>query len=85
MAYFKFANLIMEGKPIDVYNEGNMGRDFTYVDDIVESLVRLIPKPLRSGNTLSYQLFNIGNGAPVSLMDFINILEDQLGKTSPKT
>lgn len=84
MAYFKFANLIMEGKPIDVYNEGNMGRDFTYVDDIVESLVRLIPKPLRSGNTLSYQLFNIGNGAPVSLMDFINILEDQLGKTSPK-
>lgn len=84
MAYFKFANLIMDGKPIDVYNEGNMGRDFTFVDDIVESLVRLIPKPLKPGKAIPYQLFNIGNGAPVSLMDFINILETLLGKTSPK-
>lgn len=85
MAYFKFANLIMQGKSIDVYNEGNMGRDFTFVDDIVESLVRLIPKPLKSDeDIIPYQIFNIGNGAPVSLMDFINILENLLGKTAPK-
>lgn len=84
MAYFKFANLIMKGKPIDVYNEGNMGRDFTFVDDIVESLVRLIPKPLKSENTIPYQLFNIGNGAPVSLMDFIHILEKLLGRKAQK-
>ncbi|MFU8861989.1 MAG: NAD-dependent epimerase/dehydratase family protein [Cyclonatronaceae bacterium] len=84
MAYFKFANLISQGKPIDVYNKGNMGRDFTYIDDIVESLFRLIPLPLQSVKTIPYQLFNIGNGAPVSLLDFINILEKLLGKTAFK-
>lgn len=84
MAYFKFANLIMEEKPIDVYNEGNMGRDFTFIDDIVESLFRLIPKPMKSGGSISYQLFNIGNGTPVSLLDFVHILEKLLGKSSPK-
>ena len=84
MAYFKFANLIMKGKPIDVYNEGNMGRDFTYIDDIVESLVLLIPKPSKPEKSIPYQLFNIGNGAPVSLLDFIQILEKLLGKRSPK-
>jgi len=84
MAYFKFANLIMNGKPIDVYNEGNMGRDFTFVDDIVESLFRLIPKPLKSDDSIPYQIFNIGNGAPVKLLDFISILEKLLGKKSEK-
>ena len=84
MAYFKFANLIMDGKAIDVYNDGNMGRDFTFVDDIVESLVRLIPKPLKTDKSIPFQLFNIGKGAPVSLLDFINTLEKLLGKTAPK-
>lgn len=84
MAYFKFANLIMDGKSIEVYNDGNMGRDFTYIDDIVESLIRLLPMPLKSANRIPYQLFNIGNGSPVSLLDFIHILEKQLGKRSPK-
>ena len=84
MAYFKFTNLILEGKSIDVYNEGNMGRDFTFVNDIVESLVRLIPKPIMPGKAIPYQLFNIGNGAPVSLLDFIHILEKLIGKTSQK-
>ncbi|TVR14535.1 MAG: NAD-dependent epimerase [Balneolaceae bacterium] len=100
MAYFKFANLISEGKPIDVYNHGKMARDFTYIDDIVEGIIRLVPKvpkgfsengsarrnpddefqPLVSAN---YQIFNIGNGTPVNLLDFIEILEEQLGlKTS---
>lgn len=84
MAYFKFANLIMKGKPINVYNEGNMGRDFTYIDDIVESLIRLIPKPMISENKIPYQIFNIGNGASVSLIDFITILERLLGKSTFK-
>lgn len=84
MAYFKFAKLILNGEPIDVYNEGNMGRDFTYVDDIVESMVKLIPKPFITDKAIPYQLFNIGNGAPVSLLDFITILEKLLGKTSAK-
>lgn len=84
MAYFRFVKLIMKGKPIDVYNKGNMGRDFTFVEDIVESLIRLIPKPKDSDQAIPYQLFNIGSGAPVSLMEFINILERLLGKTSRK-
>ncbi|MCH8495021.1 MAG: NAD-dependent epimerase/dehydratase family protein [Balneolales bacterium] len=84
MAYFKFANLIMQGESIDVYNDGKMGRDFTYIDDIVESLVRLIPKPAIRTKTIPYQIFNIGNGNPVSLMDFITILERLLGKKSHK-
>ena len=99
MAYFKFANLICAGKSIDVYNHGKMARDFTYVDDIVESIIRLIPKPpnniSQNGNGQNsidgkqsyitsgkYQIFNIGNGAPVNLLDFIKILEEQLGKST---
>lgn len=96
MAYFKFANLICAGKSIDVYNHGKMARDFTYVDDIVESIIRLIPKVpgemSQNGNGESrtngkqsstasgnYKIFNIGNGSPVKLLDFIEILEEQLG------
>ena len=96
MAYFKFANLIRDGKPIDIYNSGKMARDFTYVDDVVESIIRLIPKPpgesaqnrngqtnegemLAPADSTNYRLFNIGNGAPVNLLDFIEILEEQLG------
>lgn len=93
MAYFKFANLIREGKPIDVYNHGNLARDFTFIDDVVESIIRLIPKaPIgtkikrnssvvhSSSTSHFYRLLNIGNGSPVNLLDFINILEEQLGK-----
>ncbi len=94
MAYYKFANLMKAGKPIDVYNHGNMARDFTYVDDIVESVVRLISKPPK-GNDLKtnsvnsaagvpHQLFNIGNGSPVNLLEFIQILENKLGIKAEK-
>jgi len=80
MAYYKFANLMREGQPIDVYNNGNMSRDFTYVDDIVESIVRLMSKPQKStGKSAPTRLFNIGNGSPVNLLEFIEILEKQLG------
>lgn len=99
MAYFKFANLINAGQPIDVYNNGEMARDFTYIDDITESILRLIPLPpdpddLNVGDgtetdsemdsDIPYQLFNIGNGAPVNLLKFIEILESHLGKKAEK-
>jgi len=84
MAYFKFANLMTDGNKIDVYNHGKMARDFTYIDDIVESIVRLIPKPPKSDDTVPYQLFNIGNGSPVNLLEFIEILEKNLGITAEK-
>ncbi len=78
MAYFKFVDSILKGKSIDVYNEGDMRRDFTYIDDIVEGIDRLIAK----GNNKNepYRLFNIGNNNPVQLMDMIGIIEDKLGK-----
>lgn len=75
MALFKFTKAILEGKPIDVYNEGRMSRDFTYIDDIVEGVVKVadkIPEACR--------LYNIGNHSPVNLMDFIAAIEDALGK-----
>jgi len=85
MAYYKFADLMRAGKPIDVYNNGKMSRDFTYIDDIVESIVRLLPKPPSGeGESAPAQLFNIGNGSPVNLLEFIEILEDRLGITAEK-
>lgn len=92
MALFLFTKAILEGKPIDVFNQGKMKRDFTYVDDIVEGIVRLIPKPpqgnpewsgLRPDPACSfapYKIYNIGNNNPVELMHFIDVLEQKLGK-----
>jgi UDP-glucuronate 4-epimerase len=92
MALFLFTKAILEGRPIDVYNEGRMKRDFTYVDDIVEGVVRLIPRPAapnpewRGNNPdaatspAPYRLYNIGNHAPVELGRFIAIIEECLGK-----
>ncbi|MEX1212859.1 MAG: NAD-dependent epimerase [Balneolaceae bacterium] len=86
MAYYKFAELMREGKPIDVYNHGKMKRDFTYIDDIVESLVRLIPlAPQATDNDpVPARLYNIGRGEPVGLMEFIETLESELGMTAEK-
>ncbi|MBL7864021.1 MAG: NAD-dependent epimerase [Cyclobacteriaceae bacterium] len=90
MALFIFTKAILEGKPIDVYNFGKMKRDFTYIDDIVEGIVRLLPKapegnkqwdrqhPDPASSTSPYRLFNIGNNKSVQLMDFIGILETKL-------
>lgn len=96
MALFIFTKAILEGKPIDVYNHGKMLRDFTYVDDIVEGIVRLIPKPA-TGNPnwnaekpdpatsfAPYKIYNIGNNKPVELLHFIEVLEDKLGKRAIK-
>jgi UDP-glucuronate 4-epimerase len=96
MALFKFTKAILEDKPIDVYNYGKMRRDFTYIDDIVEGVVRVLDhipssNPDWSGNSpdpctspAPYKLYNIGNNQPVELMSYIKTLEKALGKTAKK-
>jgi len=96
MALFKFTHNILAGKPIDVFNYGNHRRDFTYIDDIVEGVVRVLdrvpePNPEWSGDapdsatsTAPYQLYNIGNNQPVELMRYIEVLEACLGKEAEK-
>ncbi|CAK16111.1 NAD-dependent epimerase [Pseudomonas entomophila] len=80
MALFKFTQAMLEGRPIDLYNHGRMGRDFTYIDDIVESIRRLRVKPPKaSEGQPPWQLFNIGRGEPVELLSFVECLEDALG------
>lgn len=84
MALFKFTKALFEDKTIDVYNYGDMIRDFTYVDDIVEGVVRVIknPAPISNSNPTNapYRVYNIGNNNPVKLMDFIKAIEDEVGK-----
>jgi len=78
MALFLFTKAILEGRPIGVFNHGEMRRDFTYIDDIVEGVVRVLDHPPVSSPP--YKVYNIGNSAPVKLMDFIEEIERQLGK-----
>ena len=86
MAYFSFTKKILAGEQIDVYNNGEMQRDFTYIDDIVEGIVRVIdkvPAPQQSVATTAtapYQIYNIGNNQPVTLRRFITAIEDACGK-----
>jgi UDP-glucuronate 4-epimerase len=86
MAYFKFTKSIVEGKPITVYNNGNMMRDFTYVDDIVEGVISTLenpPAPKEFGNTTApYAIYNIGNNNPENLGTFIDLLEKHIGKAA---
>ena len=96
MALFLFTKSIIDKKPIKVFNNGNMSRDFTYVDDIIESLIRVIEKPAQpnkdfnssmpdpSSSWSPYKVFNIGNSSPVSLMEYINAIESSLGIKSIK-
>ena len=96
MALFLFTKAALEGMPIDVFNYGEMQRDFTYIDDIVEGVVRVIDNPARpnpdwSGtapdpgtSSAPYRLYNIGNNQPVRLMDFIAAIEKALGTTIEK-
>lgn len=90
MAYFKFVDAIANDRPIQVYNHGKMQRDFTYIDDIVEGIVRVVqhlPQPIADAafNTAApYKLYNIGNHSPVELMRFIEIIEQALGETAVK-
>jgi UDP-glucuronate 4-epimerase len=88
MAYFKFVQAIDRGKPIDVYNFGKMQRDFTYIDDIIEGVFRVMHKPPKTatvdGSQARYKLYNIGNNQPVELMNFITLIEKALGKEAKK-
>lgn len=96
MALFLFADAMMKGSPIDVFNNGKMARDFTYIDDIVEGIVRVLDKPATPNPNYSasdpdpataaapYRIFNIGNGSPTPLMTYINALESALDISSQK-
>ncbi|MDB5892911.1 MAG: protein CapI [Rhodoferax sp.] len=96
MALFLFTKAILEGRPIDVFNHGNMKRDFTYVDDIVEGVVRVLDRTAESNpaydavaadpatSNAPYRVFNIGNNNPVPLLDFIGCIEDALGQKAEK-
>ena len=96
MALFKFTRNILAGAPIDVYNHGNHKRDFTYIDDIVEGVIRTLDKvpdpdsswrgdaPDSASSYAPYRLYNIGNNRPVELMRFIEVLEQCLGRQAEK-
>ena len=96
MSLFLFTHNILAGKPIDVFNHGNHRRDFTYIDDIVEGIVRTLDKPATpneywSGNSpdpatssAPYRLYNIGNNRPVELIRYIEVLETYLGKKAQR-
>ena len=96
MALFKFTKAILENKPIDIYNHGNMVRDFTYIDDVVHAIMKLVnipattstnyntQKPDASTSNSPWRIFNIGNGKPTHLMDYISAIEKALGKEAKK-
>lgn len=96
MAYFSFTNAILKDKPINVFNHGKMERDFTYVDDIVEGIYKLLPLAPKSNESWDettdkqsesfapYKVYNIGNNQPVQLETFISVLEEKIGKKAVK-
>ena len=96
MSYFLFTKAILSGEPINIFNNGEMTRDFTYIDDISESLVRIMAKPpsgdeffdkkspLISSSWAPHKIFNIGNSTSINLMEFIETIENELGKKARK-
>jgi UDP-glucuronate 4-epimerase len=96
MALFLFTRAILDGRPIDVFNNGQMVRDFTYIDDIVEGVIRIVDRPADPNpafdtaspdpatSNAPYRVFNIGNSQPTPLADYIAALEDALGKKAQK-
>jgi UDP-glucuronate 4-epimerase len=96
MAFFRFTKSILEGAPIDVFNEGRMERDFTYVDDIVEGMVRVADKPALpnscwnssepdpSSSSAPWRIYNIGNSQPTNLLRYIEVLEECLGRKAER-
>ena len=97
MALFLFTKAMLLGKPINVFNNGDMIRDFTYIDDVVEGMIRVLDKPATASpafdpvmpdpatSNAPYRVFNIGNGAPTPLMEYIQALEAALGVTAKMT
>jgi UDP-glucuronate 4-epimerase len=96
MALFLFTRAMLEGREIEIFNHGQLIRDFTYVDDIVEGVIRVLDKaatpdatfdpmvPSPATSTAPYRIFNIGNGQPVPLMEYVAAIEDCLGITAKK-
>ncbi len=94
MALFLFTKAILEDKPIKVFNHGDMVRDFTYIDDIVEGVIRVMDRPAKpnnknmddisASNLAPYKIYNIGNSSPVQLMEYISAIEKTLGKEAKK-
>jgi UDP-glucuronate 4-epimerase len=96
MAYFKFTKAILEGSPIEVYNHGEMWRDFTYVDDVVEGVCRILFRPAApapewkaglpdpSSSSAPYRIYNIGNSDPVKISEFLDTLEGCLGRKAQR-
>ena len=96
MALFLFTKAILAGEPINVYNNGNMVRDFTYVDDIVQGIEHVIDNPPKgnpswdaknpdpSNSTAPYKIYNIGNNSPVKLLEFIKAIEEELNMSAEK-
>ena len=96
MAYFLFTKAILAGKPIDIFNHGKMKRDFTYIDDIVDGVLRVIERvptanpdwhgdnPDPASSYCPYRIYNLGNNQQVELMRFIEVLEEALGKKAEK-
>ncbi len=96
MALFKFVRNMIEDKPIEVYNFGHMERDFTYIDDVAEGVVRVIDRPAEADSTWNpeapepssssapFRLYNLGRGEAVPLMEFISVIEEKLGRTAKK-
>lgn len=85
MAYFSFTQKIYKNEPIKIFNNGDMYRDFTYIDDIIKGIVNVMKKtPEEDENGTAHKVYNIGNNKPEKLMDFINTLEDCIGKKAKK-
>lgn len=85
MAYFSFTNSIMKGKPIKIFNNGNMWRDFTYIDDVIAGILNILPNPpVPNDHGDRYKVYNIGNNKPEQIMDYFLALEKALGVTAKK-
>ena len=85
MAYFSFTNSIMKGEPIKIFNNGDMWRDFTYIDDVIEKVLNILPNPpIPNEHGDRYKVYNIGNNKPEQIMDYFLTLEKALGMTAKK-
>ena len=85
MAYFSFTKNIYDNKEIKIFNNGDMYRDFTYIDDIIEGIYRLLNKiPKNDSSGVPFKVYNIGNNKPVKISEFVSILEKEIGKEAVK-
>ena len=82
MALFLFTEAILNNQPIKVFNAGNLSRDFTYIDDVIDGVETIVLKPSKGKET--YKVYNIGNSQPISLLDFIDTIEKSTGKTAQR-